>query len=197
MRVQLSRLLAVTLGTTALVAAALPSAGLSVSGGKSARADCGRVEFVNGPEVVFGREKTQKAATALQARVIGRGFANANIIPGCAGFRVVVRGIDTFDVAVELQAEARKEEFPATIECIKAKGFGVLQAIFGHRRDRAGAQELVAAAARSGMPGLKLQPDPCGGFQVFLSGFKNRAEAEDFRDNARRAGFNVVLKVDN
>ena len=58
-----------------------------------------------------GSEAAAQAQQALTLRtqVTARGFVNANIIQGCDGFRVVVRGIDTFDVGVDLQNEARRE----------------------------------------------------------------------------------------
>jgi hypothetical protein len=108
---------------------------------------------------------------------------------------VVVRGIETFDIGVALQAEARKEGFAVTLECIQAKQIGRLEAIFGHGRDRAAAQAIVNRAAGAGFPGLKMRSDPCGGFEVYLAGFDTQAEAVAFRDQARARGFNVVLEV--
>jgi hypothetical protein len=161
---------------------------------KAAKRDCGRVEYVSGLEAVFGRFSTEAKAQAARREVLGRGFQNANIIPGCDGFRVVVRGMDTWDVAVDLQTEARRQQFNVTIECIKGKELGRLEAIFGHGRDRDAAQTIVNRAAASGYTGLKLHPDPCGGFEVYLAGFKDRAEAERFRAEAKDRGFDVVLE---
>lgn len=188
------RLIAVTVALAGVVAAALPGLGSSKSDARRPKADCGRVEYLSGLEVVFGRMSTEAKAEVFRRTVLGRGFQNANIIPGCDGYRVVVRGMETFDVAVELQSEARREHFPATVECIKGKEIGRLEAIFGHGRDRAAAQGVVARAAASGYQGLKLRPDPCGGFEVYLAGFKSADEANQFRDEARRAGFDVVLE---
>jgi hypothetical protein len=186
-------LLAVLAG---LVAAVAPSHGLSNAEPSKVRSQdaCGRLEFVSGLEAVFGRHKTNAQALTLRNQVVGRGFVNANIIEECSGFKVVVRGIDTFDVGVDLQSEARREGFPLTLECIKAKEIGRIEAIFGHERDRAGANALVNRAAAAGFPGLKIRNDPCGGFEVYLAGFKDDREAATFRDNARARGFNVVLQ---
>ena len=184
------RLIAVTVGLASVVAVAVPGVGSSA---KRPQQTCAREEFVSGLEAVFGRFDTNAKAEALRRRVITLGFENANIIPGC-DYRVVVRGIETFEMAVDLQAEARRVHLNVTIECIKAKELGRLEAIFGHGRDRAAAQAIVGRAAASGFVGLKLRPDPCGGFEVYLAGFKDRAEAEAFRDQARRAGFDVVLE---
>ena len=184
------RLIAVAVGLASLVAIALPDVGSSA---KRPKQGCAREEFVSGLEVVFGRFNTQARAEAFRRRVVGNGFQNANIIPGC-DYRVVVRGIETFDIAVELQKEARRVKYNTTIECIKAKELGRIEAIFGHGRDRAAAQAIVNRAADLGYVGLKLRPDPCGGFEVYLAGFKDRAEAEVFKAQAKDRGVNVVLE---
>jgi hypothetical protein len=193
-RVRIARL--VTLAGMVGVAAVLaPSLGHSAKPSfKQAEQACGRLEFVSGLEAVFGRRRTNAQALTLQRQVLGRGFLNANIIEGCNEFRVVVRGIETFDVGVDLQSEARREGFAVTLECIKAKELGRLEAIFGHGRDRAAGTAIVSRAAAAGFPGLKLRNDPCGGFEVFLAGFKDQREAEAFRDQAKARGFDVVLE---
>ena len=186
-----------TLAALAGIAAILaPSHGLSKAGPNAGKAQeaCVRLEFVSGLEAVFGRRRTQQQAETFRTQVTRRGFLNANIIEECVGFKIVVRGIDTFDVGVALQAEARREGFPVTLECIKAKELGRTEAVFGHERDRNGANALVNRAAAAGFPGLKVRNDPCGGFEVYLAGFKDQREAEIFRDNAKARGFNVVLE---
>jgi hypothetical protein len=191
--VQRARLIAVAVGLAGFLGALAP--GVASSAKQTAR-DCGREEFTSGLEVVFGpRFSTQAKAEAQRRDVLGRGFLNANIIPGCDGYRVSVRGMETWDVAVELQSEARGEQIPATIECIKGKEIGRLEAIFGHGRDRDAAQAIVNHAASFGYLGLKLRPDPCGGFEVYLAGFKDSAEAEVFKAQAKDRGFNVALEV--
>jgi hypothetical protein len=147
--VQRLRLIAVAVGASGLVAAVLPG---FASSAKSAKGDCGRVEYQSGLEVVFGRYPTNAAAENARRQILGRGFQNANIIPGCDGFRVVVRGMDTFDVAVDLQSEARREGFNVTVECIKGKELGRIEAIFGHGRDRAAAQAIVSRAGAASAP---------------------------------------------
>jgi len=174
------------------IAGSVPSLGLSHSAGT--QQNCGRVEFVSGLEAVFGRRKTHQQALALRSQVTGRGFVNANIIQGCDGFRVVVRGIDTFDVGVDLQDEARREGFPVTLECIQGKPLGRLEAIFGHGRDRPTATAIVNKAAAAGFLGVKLRNDPCGGFEAYLAGFQDQREAEAFVAQARARGFDVVLE---
>ena len=178
------------------IAVLVPSYGLSKGEPSQVTSQeaCGRVEFISGLEAVFGRRQTLAQAVTYRNQVVGRGFVNANIIEECSGFKVVVRGIDTFDVGVDLQSEARREGFPLTLECVKAKEVGRIEAVFGHEHDQAGANALVSRAAAAGFPGLKYRSDPCGGFEIYLAGFKDDREAATFRDNARARGFNVVLE---
>jgi hypothetical protein len=193
-RVRVARLsaLATLAGAIAVLA---PSLGLSHStpSFREVQQAC-RVEHISGLEAVFGRRRTHQQAITLRNNVVARGFLNANIIEECPGFKVVVRGIDTFMIGVDLQSEARREGFPVTLECIQGKKIGRLEAVFGHPRDRAAMATLIARAEQQGFPGLKSRPDPCGGFEVYLTGFKDRAEAEAFAAQANRIGFNVVLE---
>jgi hypothetical protein len=174
-----------------LVAVAAPSLGLSKSGPRAARADdaCGRVEFVSGLEAVFGRFKTHQQALTFRTQVTGRGFVNANIIEGCNEFRVVIRGIDTFDIGVDLQDEARKEGFSVTLECIQAKTIGRWDGVLGHGRDRPTANAIATRAASVGFPGAKLRNDPCGGFEVYVPGFPDQRAAQGWAEAARARGF--------
>ena len=118
MRVARFSALAAVAGAAAFL---MPSLGLSHSSpvAKRAQQACGnRVEYVSGLEAVFGRRKTQQQALAFRTQVVARGFVNANIIEGCDGFRVVVRGIDTFDIGVD-QGPAK----PADCHASKNNGF--------------------------------------------------------------------------
>jgi hypothetical protein len=190
--VQGARLIAVTVGLAAFVAAALP--GIGSSSAKRPAQSCAREEFVSGLEVVFGHAKTEAKADALRRLAVVKGFQNANIIPGC-DFRVVVRGFETFDQAVGVQNEARSVKLNATIECIKAKPIGRVEAIFGHGRDSAAAQAIVDHAASFGYVGVKLRPDPCGGFEAYLAGFKDFAEAQLFQAQAKDRGIAVAVQI--
>jgi hypothetical protein len=175
----------------ALLCIGAPSLGLSSSGptlGRSADA-CSRQEFVSTLEAVFGRFKTHQQALAFRSRVTARGFVNANIIEGCTDFRVVLRGIDTFDVGVDLQSEARREGFSVTLECIQAKQIGRWDGVLGHGRDRVTANSIVVRAANAGFPGAKLRNDPCGGFEVYVAGFDDQRAAAGWAEEARNRGF--------
>jgi hypothetical protein len=174
-----------------LVCVAVPSLGLSSSAPSAAKSasSCGREEFISGLEAVFGRFKSHQAALTFRTKVTGRGFVNANIIQGCDGFRVVIRGIDTFDIGVDLQSEARKESFLVTLECIQAKQIGIWDGILGHARDRPGASAIVNRAASVGFPGAKIRNDPCGGFEVYVAGFADQRAAQSWAEAARGRGF--------
>jgi hypothetical protein len=174
-----------------LVCFVMPSLGLSSSAPNAAKAAdaCGRLEFVSGLEAVFGRFKTHQQALTFRSQVTGRGFVNANIIEGCTDFRVVLRGIDTFDVGVDLQTEARREGFSVTLECIQAKPLGRWEGILGHGRDRVAGNTIVTRAAAAGFPGVRLRNDPCGGFEAYVAGFADRSTAESFAATAKSRGF--------
>jgi hypothetical protein len=169
----------------------VPSLGLSSA---KRAAQCGnRVEYLSGLEAVFGRFKTHQQALTFRTKVTSRGFVNANIIEGCDGFRVVIRGIDTFDIGVDLQSEARQEGFAVTLECIQAKQIGRWDGILGHGRDRPSAQAIADRAASVGFPGAKLRSDPCGGFEVYVAGFPDQASASSWAEAARARGFPTAI----
>ena len=174
-----------------LVCIVVPSLGLSSSTPNALKKDdaCGRVEFLSGLEAVFGRFKTHQQALTFRTRVTARGFVNANIIESCTDFRVVIRGIDTFDVGVDLQDEARREGFAMTLECIQGKPLGRWEGILGHGRDRVAANAIVTRAAAAGFPGAKLRNDPCGGFEVYVAGFADERAAAGWAEEARNRGF--------
>ena len=153
------------------------------------RQEACRTEFVSGLEAVFGRFKTHQQALNFRARVTSRGFVNANVIEDCANFRVVLRGIDTFDVGVDLQTEARREGFFVTLECIQAKRIGRWDGVLGHGRDRVAANAIANRAASVGFPGAKLRNDPCGGFEVYVPGFPDERAADGWAEEARNRGF--------
>lgn len=194
MRVARLSTLAVLAGA---LAALLPSIGSSHAkpGFENAAQACGRVEYQSGLEAVFGRRKNHQQAIAYRNTVVSRGFVNAFIVDDCpSGFRIVVRGIDTFDIGVDLQDEARREGFPVTLECIKGKEIGRYEVIFGHGRDKPSAAAIVTRAAAAGFPGIRQRNDPCGGFEVYLAGFKDQQAAEAFAAEARARGFEVVVE---
>jgi hypothetical protein len=195
-RVRVVRLSALAV-VAGVVAALVPSLGFSHSrpGFESANQVCGRVEYASGLEAVFGRRRGHQQAIDYRNLVWSRGFVNTFIVNDCpSGFRVVLRGIETFDVGVELQTEARKEGFPVTLECIKGKEIGRYEVIFGHGRDRPTTQAIINRATAAGIGGLKTRPDPCGGFEVYLAAFKDQREAEAYAAQVKARGLDVVVE---
>jgi hypothetical protein len=181
-----------------LICVVVPSLGASSSGPQTASAAqaCGREEFISGVEAVFGRRRTHQQALQFRTQITARGFVNANIIEGCDGFRVVIRGIDTWDIGVDLQQEARREGFAVTLECIQAKKIGRWEGILGHGRDRVAANGFVTRAASVGFPGAKLRSDPCGGFEVYVAGFEDQRAAAEWAEAARSRGFpNAIAEI--
>ncbi|HXY85855.1 MAG TPA: hypothetical protein VEH52_10265 [Gaiellaceae bacterium] len=191
------RLLAVTVGAGVLIALVAPGVGTSFAPAKKGpkQASCAQPETTSGVEVVFGRFKTNAAALKRQAQMTKEGFLHSKIVQECSDFKVVIRGMETYDIAIALQSEARKGNLLATVECVKGtEDVGQLEVVFGHRRDRPTATALVQQAAREGFTGLELQPDPCGGFEIMIKGFSSRAQAEEFVQEANAAGFNTVIE---
>jgi hypothetical protein len=185
---------AIAVGAVALVA----FAGTSSASPRSAQACGGLPEYTTGPEVVFGRPKTLAAAQKLQAQVVAQGFKFTSIEVGCNEFRVVIRGYDTFAIAVAIQDEARKTSFRPTVECYQApdKG-GELEVDMGHEPDLDSANALVAVAASRGLVGAQLEADPCGGYEVMMKGFIDRAQANEFAAQAYSIGFDAHVEAES
>ena len=188
------RIVAIAVGAVALVA----FSGTSSASPKSARACGGLPEYTTGPEVVFGRPTTLAAAQKLQAQVMAQGFTFTAIELGCNEFRVVIRGYDTFEIAVAIQEEARKSTFHPTVECYQAPDKnGELEVDMGHEPDLASANDLVAVAASRGLVGAQLEADPCGGYEVMMKGFVDQAQANAFAAEASSVGFNAHLEAES
>lgn len=188
---KLIRTAAIAAGAIALVA----FAGTSAASSQKAQACGGLPEYTTGPEVVFGRPTTLAAAQKLQAKVVAQGFTFTSIEVGCNEFRVVIRGYDTFATAVAIQEEARKSTFRPTVECYLAPDKnGELEVAMGHQPDLDSARALVALAASRGLVGAQLEPDPCGGYEVMMKGFIDKAQADAFAAQAYAVGFDAQLE---
>jgi hypothetical protein len=147
---------------------------------------------------VFGRPTTLAAAQKLQAQVVAQGFTFASIEVGCNEFRVVLRGYDTFAIAVAIQEEARKTTFHPTIECYQAPDKnGEIEVDMGHEPDLDSANALIALAASRGLVGAQLEADPCGGYEVMMKGFKDRAQASEFAAQAYAIGFDAGVEAES
>lgn len=185
---------AVAVGAVALVALSGTS---SASPGKG-QACGGLPAYTTGPEVVFGRPTTLAAAQKLQAQVMAQGFTFTSIEVGCNEFRVVIRGYDTFAIAVAIQEEARKSTFHPTIECYQAPDKnGELEVAMGHEPDIDSANALVSLAASRGLVNAQLEADPCGGYEVMMKGFSDREQALAFAAQAYAIGFNAHLEPES
>ena len=188
------RIAAFAVGAVALVA----FSGTSSASQKSAQACGGLPAYTTGPEVVFGRPATLAAAQKLQAQVVGQGFTFTSIEVGCNEFRVVIRGYDTFATAVALQEEARKSTFHPTVECYQAPDKnGELEVAMGHAADLDSANALVALAASVGLVHAQLESDPCGGYEVMMKGFTDRAQASAFAAEAYAVGFDAHVEAES
>ena len=185
------RIAVVVAGAAAALAAG--SAGSSAAPAAKGQA-CGLPVYPTGPEVVLGRVKTQAAADRLRAQAVREGFSIASIERDCTTFRVVLRGFDTWDIGVSLQAEARRG-FPATLECYRAVDkLGELEVVVGHGRDRAAADALAAQAGSEGFRNVKLEADACGGYEVYVAGAADAAQANALGDEVHGAGFQGTVE---
>ncbi len=190
------------MGVVRIVAIVAGAAALVVSSGTSSAAPkrqgqvCGGLPaYTTGPEVVFGRPTTLAAAQKLQAQVVGAGFTFTTIEQGCNEFRVVIRGYDTFAIAVAIQAEARKTVFRPTVECYQAPDKnGELEVAMGHAPDLDSAKALVSLVASRGFVGAQLEADACGGYEVMMKGFVDKEQANAFAAEAYGVGFDAHLE---
>jgi hypothetical protein len=185
--------LAVTLLFASVVSVAVFVGG--VSGASSGAAQCETIVYQNGVELVFGRAKTRAAADRITAAVSHNGFKGVTTVQeNCSTFKSVMRGLDTFDQAVGVQAEARTVRLSPTIECLTAQEIGQFQAIFGIRPTLGELSDVIRRANNFGYVGLKTKHAPCGGYEAYIAGFNNRAEAVDYAQEAsNRIGLHVVI----
>ena len=180
----------------ALALAATVFPGAVASGSPSVRGDtCTTPVFQNGLDVVFGRAPTQAKADKITRQALTDGFKGAQTVRDtCNVWKSALRGLNSYDAAVGVQAEARHAHLFPTIECVKAEEIGQLQAIFGTRRTLADLRAVLDQAARFGYTNLKTKTAPCGGYQAYVAGFTSRAQADSFAQEAsQRSGLHVVI----
>jgi hypothetical protein len=181
----------------ALAAAALVLvSGLSGSA-TAARAACATQVYENGLDVVFGRANTRAKADVITARAQRVGFSAVKTVQqSCNVWKAVLRGIDSYSTAVGVQTEARRVRMTPTVECVTADQIGQLQAVFGTRPTLGELDPIIARARSFGYVGMKTKRAPCGGYQAYIAGFTDRAQAETFVQTAqRRTGLSVSLIV--
>jgi hypothetical protein len=180
---------------TLAVAAALIATVVGTGSASIAQDSCTTPVFQNGIDVVFGRASTQAAADRITRKAEIVGFKGVKTVrETCGTWKSAFRGLNSYDTAVALQAEARRVKLFPTVECVLAQEIGQLQAIFGTRRTLSDLDALIAQATNFGYVGLKTRTAPCGGYQAYVAGFKSRAEADDFaRTASQRTGLKVVV----
>jgi hypothetical protein len=187
---------ALPLAAASLAAALVLVSGLSGSA-TAARQACVTQIYQNGLDVVFGRANTQAKADAITARAQRVGFTAAKTVQeSCNVWKAVLRGLDSYQTAVGVQSEARRAKLTPTVECAKADQIGQLQAIFGTRPTLGELDPVIQRARSFGYVGMKTKRAPCGGYQAYIAGFTDRAQAEGFVQTARqRTGLPVALIV--
>jgi hypothetical protein len=187
-------LLAGSLAAAAILVSGLSSSATAARSGPSA---CATQVFENGLDVVFGHAKTQAAANVITARAQRAGFKDAKTVQeSCNVWKAVLRGLDSFQTAVGVQSEARRARLSPTVECVAADEIGQIQAVFGTRSTAGELDDVIARARSFGYVGLKTKRAPCGGYQAYVAGFRDRPQADDFAQTARqRTGLPVAIVV--
>ena len=182
-------------GTLALAAAVLIPVAVGPGSASVLKDSCTTPVFENGLDLVFGRASSQVAAEAITQRADAAGFKGLKTVrESCSAWESALRGLNSFDTAVAIQTEARSVRLYPTIECMTSQEIGQLQAIFGTRPTLADLQTVIDTAKSFGYVGLKTKTAPCGGYQAYVVGFKSRAEADSFAEEAsRRTGLQVTI----
>lgn len=178
-----------------LLAATLILAG-GVSGAPAKQQQgCETPVYENGLDLVFGRAKSQAAADKIAQRAVTVGFKGVKTVQeSCTVWKAVLRGLDSFSTAVGVQAEARTVRNFPTIECMTAQQTGQLQAIFGTLPTIGELNAVIARANSFGYIGMKIKRAPCGGYQAYVAGFSDKAQAFEFAQTAsERTGLHVTI----
>jgi hypothetical protein len=157
---------------------------------------CETPVYENGIDLVFGRAKSRAAADRIAEQAVAVGFEGVKTVQeSCTVWKAVLRGpLVSFSTAVGVQAEARTVHRFPTIECVTARQTGQLQAIFGTLPTIGELNAVIARANSFGYIGLKIKRAPCGGYQAYVAGFSNKAQAFEFAQTAReRTGLPVTI----
>jgi hypothetical protein len=192
--VQAVRKAIIPLALLLLAAALTLAAGVSGAPAKQQQA-CETPVFENGLDLVFGRARSKAAADRITQQSVTVGFKGVETVQeSCTVWKAVLRGLDSFSTAVGVQAEARTVKRFPTIECVTAQQTGQLQAIFGTLPTISELNGVIARANSFGYIGLKIKRAPCGGFQAYVAGFSDKAQALGFAQTAsERTGLSVTI----
>ena len=165
-----------------------------VSGAPAKQQGCETPVFENGLDLVFGRG-SRAAADKIAQQAVTVGFKGVKTVQeSCTVWKAVLRGLDSFSTAVGVQAEARTVRRFPTIECVTSDQTGQLQAIFGTLPTISELNVVIARANSFGYVGLKIKRAPCGGYQAYVAGFSDKAQALEFAQTARdRSGLRVTI----
>ena len=155
---------------------------------------CATPVYENGLDLVFGRG-SRAAADKIAQQAVTVGFKGVKTVQeSCTRWKAVLRGLDSFSTAVGVQAEARTVHRFPTIECVTSEQTGQLQAIFGTLPTISELNVVIARANSFGYVGLKIKRAPCGGYQAYVAGFSDKAQALEFAQTAReRSGLRVTI----
>jgi hypothetical protein len=177
-----------------LAAALVLAAGVSGAPAKQQQG-CETPVYENGLDLVFGRAKSRAAADKIAQQSVAVGFKGVKTVQeSCTVWKAVLRGLDSFPTAVGVQTEARTVQRFPTIECMTAQQTGQLQAIFGTLPTIGELNVVIAKANSVGYIGLKIKRAPCGGYQAYVAGFSDKAQAMEFAQTAReRSGLPVTI----
>ena len=177
-----------------LATALILAAGVSGAPAKEQQG-CETPVYENGLDLIFGRAKSQAAADKITQLALSAGFQGAKTVQeSCTVWKAVLRGLDSFSTAVGVQAEARTVHHFPTVECMTAEQTGQLQAIFGTRPTIGELNVVIARANSFGYIDLKIKRAPCGGYQAYVAGFSDKAQALQFAQTAReRSGLPVTI----
>jgi hypothetical protein len=177
-----------------LAAALIFAAGVSGAPAKQQQG-CETPVYENGLDLVFGRAKSQAAADKIAQQSVTVGFKGVKTVQeSCTVWKAVLRGLDSFATAVGVQAEARTVRHFPTIECVTAQQTGQLQAIFGTLPTIGELNVVIAKANSFGYVDLKIKRAPCGGYQAYVAGFSDKAQALGFAQTAsERTGLSVTI----
>jgi hypothetical protein len=148
-----------------------------------------------GINAVFGHRRTPAAAERLRSAAERVGFPGLDIQRrGCLDYAVVLTDLVDLPQAREFREQAATVDFQVTLECRTHPATGGLNAVFGHRRTKSGAEQLAAQAAAVGFAGLVVQQDACGDWEVDLAGLETPAQRSEFRAQAESVGFPITYE---
>lgn len=180
----------------ALLAAAL--AALSATRAGAAPAACRAPAHPPGWEAIFGYRATHAGAESLRRSAERVGFKHLVIEQvGCPRWAVALHGLKDARQARDFRAEAKRAGFALTTRCVPVRDLDPdWEAVFGSRLAYRAATRLKANAQRVGFVGLELLQDPCSAtWSVQLDGIPTLRQAQDFRAEAKSAGYAVVIRT--